>query len=207
MNVIALLNMKPGTAKTTSSVFLAAALHEMGERVLLVDSDPALQSLGWGDKAGGFPFRAVGFPVATIRHQIVTVTEDSGITAVVIDTPQMEDHADIVEGAVRYVWDQGGKVILTVAAKPIELQRAALVKRKLDHIGTGERWALLNRTNRARRSKTGPDAETAEALSADYRVLTEQVPYVDGLYSQTFGEWPLPLDLTPYPAMAKELIG
>lgn len=207
MHAFALLNLKPGTAKTTSAVYLAAALHEMGENVLLVDADRALSTLGWSDQAGGFPFRVVAYPVASIRHQIVTVTEDSDVSVVVIDTPQMEDHADIVEGAVRYVWDQGGRVVLTVAAKPIEMQRAANVRRRLDHIGTGDRWALLNRTNRAKRSKKGPDTEAAALLSDDgYRVLTDQVPYVDGLYSQTFGTWPLPLDLTPYPSMAKELI-
>lgn len=208
MITLALLNMKPGTSKTTSSVFLAAALHDMGEKVLLVDSDPALSALGWSDGAGGFPFATIGLAVAGIRHQIVTVTEGSDITAVVIDTPQMEDHANIVEGAVRYVWEHDGTVVLTVGAKPIEMQRAAAVRRRLTHMGAGRRAAMLNRTNTTRRTKTGIDAEAADVLKQDgYHVLADQVRYNDALYSQTFGTWPLPVDRTPYPAMAKELIG
>ncbi|WP_206664246.1 ParA family protein, partial [Thermomonospora catenispora] len=35
-----LTNLKPGTAKTTSAVWLAHAAHEAGQRVLLVDADP-----------------------------------------------------------------------------------------------------------------------------------------------------------------------
>ncbi|MFF3672107.1 AAA family ATPase [Microtetraspora malaysiensis] len=33
-------NLKPGTAKTTSAVWLAHALYEQGHKVLLVGADP-----------------------------------------------------------------------------------------------------------------------------------------------------------------------
>ena len=38
--VLAMANQKGGVAKTTSSLSLAAALHEKGQRVLVVDLDP-----------------------------------------------------------------------------------------------------------------------------------------------------------------------
>src|SRR5512147_2561092 len=38
--VIALANQKGGVAKTTTTLNLGVALHEMGHRVLLVDLDP-----------------------------------------------------------------------------------------------------------------------------------------------------------------------
>ncbi len=39
--VLAVINLKGGTSKTTSAVFLAHVLREQGQRVLLVDADPA----------------------------------------------------------------------------------------------------------------------------------------------------------------------
>ncbi len=47
MKTIAILNEKGGTAKTTTSVNLAASLGEMGQRVLLVDLDGQAASTRW----------------------------------------------------------------------------------------------------------------------------------------------------------------
>ena len=47
MKTIAILNEKGGTAKTTTSVNLAAALGEMGKKVLLVDLDGQAASSRW----------------------------------------------------------------------------------------------------------------------------------------------------------------
>jgi chromosome partitioning protein len=47
MKIIAIINEKGGTAKTTTSVNLAAALGEMGQKVLLVDLDGQAASSRW----------------------------------------------------------------------------------------------------------------------------------------------------------------
>lgn len=47
MRTIALINQKGGTGKTTSTVNLAAALGELGERVLVVDVDPQADASKW----------------------------------------------------------------------------------------------------------------------------------------------------------------
>lgn len=210
MLAAALINLKPGTAKTTCSIFLAAALHQLGRRVLLVDADKAMSTLDWSDDADGFPFRVIGEAVSSIRHQIVTVTEGSDVDAVVIDCPQMEDHFPIVRGALNYVWDQGaeGHAIVTVAAKRIELKRTGKLPAMLDQVREGgSRWALLNRTNHKYRTKTGPDGEAAIALNrAGFRVFADNVPDVDSIYSQSEGTWPLPLDSTPFISIAQEMI-
>jgi hypothetical protein len=122
----------------------------------------------------------------------------------------MEDHEDIVSGAVEYTWDQTeGHVVVPLAPRPIEMQRTAGVGKRLARLGDGDRWALLNRTTRLQRSKDlkSPDAEAAEILrTAGYKVCAQQVPNSDVIYARTFGTWPLPLDRTPFPAIAKEII-
>lgn len=47
MRTIALINQKGGAGKTTSAVSLAAALGELGERVLVLDMDPQESASKW----------------------------------------------------------------------------------------------------------------------------------------------------------------
>ena len=48
---LALANLKPGTGKTTSAVWLAHVFAQAGNRVLLVDADPSGSALEWSDLA------------------------------------------------------------------------------------------------------------------------------------------------------------
>lgn len=58
--IVSLINEKGGVAKTTSTVAIAAAMAEAGQKVMAVDADPQ-QSLTWwaengGDAGSGFNF-------------------------------------------------------------------------------------------------------------------------------------------------------
>ena len=52
---LALANLKPGTGKTTSAVWLAHVFAQAGNSVLLVDADPSGSALEWSDLAAMFP--------------------------------------------------------------------------------------------------------------------------------------------------------
>jgi len=66
---VALLNLKPGTGKTTSAVWLAHIFAQAGRTVLLVDADPSGSALEWSDLAAmdrgcrrGWPSRSGWWP-------------------------------------------------------------------------------------------------------------------------------------------------
>jgi len=141
----------------------------------------------WSDLAGGFDFPVIGLPVADLHKRIPEVV--NGREAVVIDVPQMEDHARIARGAMRYArgW------IVPVAPSGVEVDRMARVAREMEDMQSlrsdpADAVVMLNRTNRAAATRTGPDADVRQVLTArGYRVLATQVPHNDGLYRQTFG--------------------
>lgn len=198
------VNLKPGVGKTTSAVFLAHALHAMGQKPLLADCDPAASALRWADLAGGFAFPVVGLPIAGVHREITHYLSD--VDAVVIDAPQIEDHAKIARGAMRFAdcW------VAPVAPSGIEIDRMSLVSEEWDDVqelrdAPADRVVLLNRTNKPQPTKTGPDADVRAVLTErGYTVLATQIPHHDDQYRQAFG-LPVQVEDTAYMRLAAEL--
>jgi chromosome partitioning protein len=125
--VLAVVNRKGGTSKTTSAVFLAHALHEQGRSALLVDADPQASALSWSETAAavtgeGFPFPVIALPTRELHKQLPDVLGDR-FDAVVIDTPPLEERAGIVASALRLAT----LAVVPVAPTPIEYSRLAQV--------------------------------------------------------------------------------
>lgn len=82
---LAIVNLKGGTAKTITSVHLAAGLAAQG-RTLLVDADPQGSALSWSEAAGAeFPCPVVALPVRDLHRRLPSLLE--GFDHLVIDTP------------------------------------------------------------------------------------------------------------------------
>jgi chromosome partitioning protein len=147
--VVAVANLKGGTSKTTSAVYLAHALHQKGRRVLLIDADPQASAVEWSVMAGdSFPFSVLPLASRTLYAQLDDVAPP-GIDAIVIDTPPLDHRSGIVLGAVR----AANVVLAPVAPTPIEYVRlhtvADLVKESADFRAGGKApplAALLTRT-------------------------------------------------------------
>ena len=106
---VALLNLKPGTGKTTLAVWLAHIFVEAGRHVLLVDADPSGSALEWSDlaamdprvqPAAGFPFRIVALPSRRVHLRVPEIAREDDV--VIIDAPQLEDHSGIARSVMRY---------------------------------------------------------------------------------------------------------
>jgi chromosome partitioning protein len=126
--VLAVVNRKGGTSKTTTAVFLAHALHEQGRTVLLVDADPQASALSWSETAAavggeGFPFPVVALPSREIHKQLPDVIGNR-FEVVVIDTPPLEERVGIVASALRLAT----LAVVPVAPTPIEYQRLGQVR-------------------------------------------------------------------------------
>src|SRR3954451_8115822 len=130
--VLAVVNRKGGTSKTTTAVFLAHALHEQGRSVLLVDADPQASALSWSETAAaiggeGFPFPVIALPTRELHKQLPDVIGNR-FEAVVIDTPPLEERAGIVASSLRLAT----LAVVPVAPTPIEYQRLTQVRQVVD---------------------------------------------------------------------------
>ena len=92
MKVIAVLNQKGGSGKTTIATHLARALQLDGADVLLVDSDPQGSARDWSAVREDQPLTVVGIDRPTIDRDVKNVARK--VDFVVIDgAPQAADLA------------------------------------------------------------------------------------------------------------------
>jgi chromosome partitioning protein len=189
---VALLNLKPGTGKTTSAVWLAHIFAQAGRTVLLVDADPSGSALEWSDLAAmypglapqqaAFPFRIVALPSRELHRRLPEIARNDDV--VIIDTPQIEDHAGIARSALRYA----DEIVIPCAPSPIEINRTTPVRDEIAEVqeirDVPVRWAVLLNRCVARAHST---ADAREALvGLGYDVLDTVVPRRE-IYAQSFG--------------------
>jgi len=189
---LALANLKPGTGKTTSAVWLAHVFAQAGNSVLLVDADPSGSALEWSDLAAmypglapqqaAFPFRIVALPSRELHRRLPEIAAHDDV--VIIDTPQIEDHAAIARSALRYA----DEVLIPCAPSPIEINRTTPVRDEIAEIREARTTplrsaVLLNRC--VARAHSTTDAREA-LVGLGYDVLATTVPRRE-VYAQSFG--------------------
>ena len=192
---LALANLKPGTGKTTSAVWLAHVFVQAGNRVLLVDADPSGSAQEWADLAAtdarlaaqrAFRFRVVALPSRELHRRLPEIARDDDV--VIIDTPQLEDHTAIARSALRYA----DEIVIPCAPNPIEINRTTPVREEIAEVESvrgrpARSVILLNRC--ITRAHSISDARQAlEDLG--YDVLPTTVPRLE-MYAQSFG-MPIP---------------
>jgi chromosome partitioning protein len=193
---LALANLKPGTGKTTSAVWLAHVFAEAGNSVLLVDADPSGSALEWSDLAAmdprlappqaAFPFRIVALPSRELHRRLPDIAQADDV--VIIDTPQLEDHAGIARSALRYA----DEILIPCAPSPIEINRTTPVRDEITEIEAARdrpaRSAVLLNRCIARAHSTADARQALQDLG--YDVLATAVPRLEA-YAQSFG-MPIP---------------
>jgi chromosome partitioning protein len=194
--VITFANLKPGTGKTTSAVWLAHALAEAGHGVLLADADPAQSALQWADLADGFPFRVAELATPDLHRRISGLPGSDNV--VVIDSPQIEDHAPIARSAMQ----AASEIVMPVAPSPIEIARSAPMAAEVTKAGSAARVSVLLNRCITHANSTGDAREALTELG--YDVLSYTVPRLE-LYAQSFGG-PVPPGDPVFWCIARELL-
>ncbi len=181
---LALANLKPGTGKTTSAVWLAHVFAQSGNSVLLVDADPSGSALEWSDLAArdprvtpqeAFPFRLVALPSRELHRRLPDIARDDDV--VIIDTPQIEDHAAIARSALRYA----DEIVIPCAPTPIEINRTTPVRDEIAEVESlrdrAARSAILLNRCITRAHSTADARQALQDLGFD--VLATAVPRLE----------------------------
>lgn len=126
MIVIAVVNLKGGSTKTTTAGYLCAAFHEAGMHVLGVDADGENESLQGWQEAADLTFPVITLAVSNLHKQLPGIVGDR-YDVVVIDTPPMRAQRGTVLSASRLATH----VVVPMAPTPIEYDRLPVVQELL----------------------------------------------------------------------------
>lgn len=174
MKVIAVLNQKGGSGKTTIATHLARALQLAGHDVLLVDSDPQGSARDWAAVREDHPLTVVGIDRPTIDRDLKNIaTKDF----VVIDgAPQASDLAVSAIKAADFI-------LIPVQPSPYDIWAASdlvdLVRQRIE-MTDGKLQAAFVVSRAIKGTRIG--GEVAEAL-AGYELpvletrITQRVSY------------------------------
>lgn len=174
MKIIAVLNQKGGSGKTTIATHLARAMQIDGASVLLVDSDPQGSARDWAAVREDNPVTVVGIDRPTIERDLKAIAHKD---FVVIDgAPQA---ADLAVSAIK----AASFVLIPVQPSPYDVWATAdlvdLVKQRIE-LTDGKLQAAFVVSRAIKGTRIG--AEITEAL-AGYSLpvlqsrITQRVSY------------------------------
>jgi chromosome partitioning protein len=144
MKIIALLNEKGGSGKTTVAINLGAALHRRGIKVIIVDADPQGTARDW---RAASPDNANLPPVVALdRPQMLKSLDSLNADVVIIDTPAKAEATSAMAirmAHIALVVIQPSNADIWACAATIKM-----IQTKLDLGGKLDVAFLTNRTNK-----------------------------------------------------------
>ena len=143
MKILALLNEKGGTGKSTISQNVAACLHRQGRRVVLIDADPQGTSRDWRSAS---PENADLPPVIALdRPEMLASLKNIDADVAIIDTPAKAEK--MTASVIRYA--DAALIVIQPSGADIWASAAAvrLIQQKIDVGGKIVAAFLANRVS------------------------------------------------------------
>lgn len=144
MKIIALLNEKGGTGKSTIATNMATALHRAGKRVVLIDADPQGTARDW---RAASPEGADLPPVIAIDRAQMLASSLAGVSAdiAIVDSPAKAESmaaaiVRVAHVAILVIQPSGADVWASAAA-------VRLIQARKDAGGTIDAAFLVNRVS------------------------------------------------------------
>ncbi|HAN47658.1 MAG TPA: chromosome partitioning protein ParA [Nitrospira sp.] len=192
---IAVTNLKGGTGKTTTAIYLACALSETGS-TLLIDTDPQGSASLWAENAPELPFSTVAVPSPAVARQARDLAER--YEHLVIDTPP--GHPGITSAALTSV----DLVVVPLTTGSVDLVRfgttCELVEAAQAINPTLHGFALLTKTRANTASRR--DVRAAIADAGMLPLLDAEIPLREAIAG---AEGTLPTSLDAYSQVLDEL--
>lgn len=194
----AFANLKPGVGKSTTAIFVGQAFYEMGYHPLLIDADKGRSSVAFYNRAGGLNWPVVGMAEPDLHRKIPHLEGDS-IDVVLLDVPQIEDHARVARSALRYAENwvfplapshfEVDRMFESPPGVPDDSERSHVLEfiEEVQDLRneSADVMVSLNRTNKAEKTFGGPDADVRKVLETrGFDVLNTVIPFHDDRFRQ-----------------------
>jgi chromosome partitioning protein len=204
--IVAVVNLKGGSTKTTVTGHLLHAFQAAGQRTIGIDADGENESLQKWQVAADWEISVVGLAVPNLHKQLPGVIGDR-YDVVCIDTPPMREQRGIVRSAMQLATH----IIVPMAPTSADYERLPQVRALIDE-ATDLRTDGVKPVTAVMFNRVNPNPRTAststyrQLITEDgWTVLAAQVAFADR-YAQAVGDPVTRVLETPFGAAVDELL-
>lgn len=124
--VVAVMNRKGGSGKTTTTFYLAMCAVREGHEVVVVDADNERGALAWAHLADGLPFQVVLAEEDNLPSQVVSLRE-AGKTVFIDGPPNNREYVLSAAGIA-------DRIVIPMTPEPADMNRLMPILKQLRNL-------------------------------------------------------------------------